>query len=175
MRAYEFISETKAGKMSKRAQQSSRGINTYGDQERMNGDYVGFKLGQAMAMSDGSNKTLDIDGKSWHGKKKTVHPYSDVEQRMFDQGARAVGASSNDMNKGDMKSRELDNTNNISPVNNWNKKKKTTEAASMGATSTASMGANTAIAPKAKQKKTKYGTAANALDGDSIFARPAKR
>ena len=174
MRAYEFISETKAGKMSKRAQQSSRGINTYGDQERMNGDYVGFKLGQAMAMSDGSNKTLDIDGKSWYGKKKTVHPYSDVEQRMFDQGARAVGASSNDMNKGDMKSRELDNTNNISPVNNWNKKK-TSESASMGATSTASMGTNTAVAPRAKQKKKKDGTAVNALNGDSIFERPVKR
>lgn len=175
MRAYEFIFEVKAGKISKRAQQSSRGINTYGDQERMNGDYVGFKLGQAMAMSDGGSGPLDMDGKSWHGKKKTVHPYSDVEQRMFNQGAKAVGAKIQDINSGDMKSKELDGTNSVSPVSNWNKKKKTTEAASMGATSTASMGANTAIAPKAKQKKTKYGTAANALDGDSIFARPAKR
>lgn len=175
MRAYEFIFEVKAGKISKRAQQSSRGINTYGDQERMNGDYVGFKLGQAMAMSDGGTGALDIDAKSWHGKQKTVHPYSDVEQRMFNQGSKAVGAKSQDMNKGDMKSKELDGTNKVSPVSNWNKKTKTTEAASMGATSTASMGANTAIAPKAKQKKTKYGTAVNALDGDSIFARPAKR
>jgi hypothetical protein len=174
MRAHEFIFEVKAGKISKRAQQSSRGINTYGDEERMNGDYVGFKLGQAMAMSDGGSGALDIDGKSWYGKQKTVHPYSDVEQRMFDQGAKAVGAKSNDMNKGDMKSKELDNTNNISPVNNWNKKK-TSESASMAATSTASMGANTAVAPQAKQKKKKNGTAVNALDGDSIFAQPARR
>ena len=175
MRAHEFIFEVKAGKISKRAQQASRGINTYGDQEHVSGDYVGFKLGQAMAMSDGSNSSLDIDAKSWYGKKKTVHPYSELEQKMFKQGAKAVGASSQDMNSGDMKSKELKHTNNVSPVNNWNKKTKTTEAASMGATSTASMGANTAIAPKAKQKKTKYGTAANALDGDSIFERPAKR
>jgi hypothetical protein len=174
MRAYEFISETKAGKISKRAQQSSRGINTYGDEEHISGDYVGFKLGQAMAMSDGGNGALDIDAKSWHGKKKTVHPYSELEQRMFKQGAKAVGASSQDMNKGDMKSKELKSTNNVSPVNNWNKKK-TSESASVGATSTASVGANTAVAPRAKQKKKKDGTAVNALNGDSIFAQPAKR
>lgn len=175
MRAHEFIFEVKAGKISKRAQQSSRGINTYGDQEKTSGDYVGFKLGQAMAMSDGGSGALDIDAKSWHGKKKTVHPYSEIEQRMFNQGAKAVGASSKDMNNGDMKSKELDSTNNVSPVSNWNKKKKTTESASMGATSTASVGANTAVAPQAKQKKKKNGTVVNALNGDSIFERPAKR
>ena len=175
MRAHEFIFEVKAGKISKRAQQSSRGINTYGDQEKTNGDYVGFKLGQAMAMSDGGSGALDIDAKSWYGKKKTVHPYSDVEQRMFKQGAKAVGASSQDMNKGDMKSKELTSTNNTSPVNNWNKKKKATESASMGETSTASIGANTAVAPRAKQKKKKDGTTVNALNGDSIFERPVKR
>jgi hypothetical protein len=175
MRAHEFIFEVKAGKISKRAQQSSRGINTYGDQEKTNGDYVGFKLGQAMAMSDGGSGALDIDAKSWYGKKKTVHPYSEIEQKMFNQGAKAVGASSQDMNSGDMKSKELDSTNNTSPVNNWNKKTKTTEAASMAATSTASMGANTAVAPQAKQKKKKDGTVVNALNGDSIFERPAKR
>jgi len=51
----------------------------------------------------------------------------------------------------------------------------TNESATGGATSTADMGANTAVAPRAKQKKTKYGTAKNALDSDSIFARPARR
>lgn len=52
---------------------------------------------------------------------------------------------------------------------------RTNESATAGATSTASIGANTAVAPRAKQKKTKYGTATNALDSDSIFARPARR
>lgn len=51
----------------------------------------------------------------------------------------------------------------------------TNEAASGGATSTADIGISTAVAPQAKQKKTKYGTATNALDSDSIFARPARR
>jgi hypothetical protein len=123
MRASEFVIEARAGKISKRAQEPSRGINTYGDKEHVSGDYVGFKLGQAMAMADGSGKTVDIDPKSWYGKKKTVHPYSDLEQKMFKQGAKAVGASTDDINKGDMKSKELKNTNTTSPVNNWNKTK----------------------------------------------------
>jgi hypothetical protein len=122
MRWQEIITERKTGKISKRAQQPSRGINTYGDQEHVSADYVGFKLGQAMAMSDGSNTALDIDSKSWHGKKKTVHPYSELEQKMFKQGAKAVGASVHDVNKGDMKSKELKSTNTVSPVANWNKK-----------------------------------------------------
>jgi hypothetical protein len=174
MRAYEFIFEVKTGKISKRAQQSSRGINVYGDEEKSSSDYVGFKLGQAMAMSDGGSSPLDIDGKSWHGKKKTVHPYSDIEQQMFNQGSKAVGASVQNINNGDMKSCELNGTNSVSPVNNWNKKNKTTESASVGATSSGSI-ASVANPPQAKQKKKKNGTTVNALDGDSIFERPTKR
>ena len=122
MRANEFIVERKDGKITKRAQQSSRGINTYGDEEHVSGDYVSFKLGQAMAMADGSGKPLDIDAKSWHGKKKTTQPYTEIEQAMFQQAAKAVGASAVDINNGDMKSRELDSTNTVSPVANWMKK-----------------------------------------------------
>jgi hypothetical protein len=122
MRFKEFIVEKKKGHITKRVQQPSRGINTYGDEERVSGDYVSFKLGQAMAMADGSNKPLDIDAKSWHGKKKTTQPYSEIEQKMFLQAAKAVGASNNDINNGDMRSKELDDTNKISPISNWMKK-----------------------------------------------------
>jgi hypothetical protein len=41
---------------------------------------------------------------------------------MFKQGAKAVGASSHDLNKGDLKSKELKGTNTLSPVANWMKK-----------------------------------------------------
>ena len=122
MRLKEFIIEKKVGHITKRMQQPSRGINTYGDEERVSGDYVSFKLGQAMAMADGSNKPLNIDAKSWHGKKKTTQPYSELEQKMFVQAAKAVGASNHDINNGDMKSKELDDTNKISPISNWMKK-----------------------------------------------------
>jgi len=123
MRAKEFITEKRLGKISKRAQQPSRGIIIYGDEDHISGDYVSFKLGQAMAMADGSGKSLDMDGISWHGKRKTVQPYSELEQNMFKQAAKAVGADYNDINKGNINSEELPSTNTVSPVSNWMTKK----------------------------------------------------
>ena len=115
MKVIDIISEAKQANISKRQSQSSRGISIYGDAERANSDYVAFKLGQAMAGSDGTTP-IDIDAKSWHGKKKTVHPYTEIENEMFKQAAKAVGADYKDLNHGDMKSKELDSTNKISPV-----------------------------------------------------------
>ena len=115
MKVIDIISEAKQAKISKRQSQSSRGISIYGDAEKASGDYVAFKLGQAMAGSDGTTP-IKIDAKSWHGKKKTVHPYTEIENEMFKQAAKAVGADYKDLNHGDMKSRELDTTNKISPV-----------------------------------------------------------
>lgn len=115
MRAKDFITEKKQAKITKRQSQSSRGINVYGDAEKANSDYVAFKLGQAMAGADGTNPP-DIDAKSWYGKKKTVHPYTEVEQEMFKQAAKAVGAAYKDLNHGDMESKELDTVNSTSPV-----------------------------------------------------------
>ena len=115
MKVYDVISEAASAKITKRQSQSSRGISTYSDAEKANSDYVAFKLGQAMAATDG--KTVpEIDAKSWFGKKKTVHPYTEVENEMFKMAAKAVGAKYDDVNHGDMQSRELDSTNKVSPV-----------------------------------------------------------
>ena len=116
MRANEFITESSKGKISKRAQQSSRGINVYGDSEKMNADYTAFKLGQALAMADGSGAPLTMDAKSWYGKSKTAQPYTKEEQDMLKQAYKAVGATYTDINHGDMRSMELDSTNKNSPV-----------------------------------------------------------
>jgi hypothetical protein len=123
MRAKEFIAEKKNGKLTKRQQQSTRGVHTYGDGEMISGDYTAWKMGQAVAMADGSNEVLDIDAKSWAGKRKTAHPYSQVENDMLKQAYKAVGADWQDMNHGDMVSKELEGTYTVSPVSNWNKKK----------------------------------------------------
>lgn len=115
MKVYDVISEAASAKITKRQSQSSRGISTYSDAEKANSDYVAFKLGQAMASTDG--KTVpEIDAKSWYGKKKTVHPYTEVENEMFKKAAKAVGANYDDVNHGDMQSKELDSTNKTSPV-----------------------------------------------------------
>jgi hypothetical protein len=116
MRAYEFIKEEKTGHVTQRQQQASVGMNTYFDKTKANTDYVGFKLGQGMAMADGSDNELDIDAISWAGKRKTVHPYTELEQKMFKQAAKAVGAEYDDVNHGDMHSKELDDTYKQSPV-----------------------------------------------------------
>lgn len=109
------LSEAKAAKITRRQSQSSRGISTYGDAERANSDYVAYRLGQAMAMSNGKDP-IDMDAKSWYGKRKTIHPYTEVENEMFKQAAKVVGADYQDINKGDMRSLELDTVNKTSPV-----------------------------------------------------------
>ena len=115
MRANEFISETRDTKMTKRQNQSTAGVHLYGDSEHVSGDYTSYRLGMAVAGADGTNK-LDIDPKSWVGKKKSTHPYTQAESDMLKQAYKAVGAEYKDINKGDMKSKELDTTNKVSPV-----------------------------------------------------------
>lgn len=124
MRISDLLAEAKVGKISKRAQQPSKGIHVYGDGEHISGDYTSFKLGQAVAMAAGDGKALDIDAKSWHGKKKTAHPYSKLEQEMLKQAYKAVGANYQDINHGDLNSEELKSTNVVSPVPDRSKLRK---------------------------------------------------
>ena len=107
--------EVKSGAVGKRYQQPTRGLNTFGDAEKANSDYTQYRLGLALACSDGLNP-IDIDPKTWHGKRKTAHPYTEEEQAMLNQSYKVVGASHTDLNKGDMRSQELDTTNVVSPV-----------------------------------------------------------
>jgi hypothetical protein len=123
MRARDFIVEKHQGKISKRSQQPSRGILTYSDSEKANSDYTQYRLGLALACANGKDP-IDVDYKTWFGKKKTMHPYSQVEQDMINQAFKVVGADYDDINKGDLESKELDSTNTVSPVSNWNNKGK---------------------------------------------------
>jgi hypothetical protein len=121
MRATEFIVERKVGKITNRQQKSTRGLHLYSDAEKADSGYVSFRMGMAAAMSDGKNK-LDIDAKSWAGKKKTAHPYTQVEADMLKAAYEAVGADYEDINHGDLNSEELDSTNLYGPVSNWMKR-----------------------------------------------------
>lgn len=109
------VAETKERTISKRQQQATVGLNTFGDSEHMNADYTQYRLGLAVAMADGKNPIPDV-GKTWHGKRKTTHPYTQEEQDMLKDAYKAVGASHKDLNKGNMKSMELDSTYKVSPV-----------------------------------------------------------
>jgi len=117
MKIIEIINEADSSRLriSKRHQQSTRGLNTFSDGERWDGDYTAYRLGLAVAGTDGKIKP-DIKPKSWVGKSKSAHPYTKEEQEMLNRGYEAVGADHQDLNKGDLKSRELDTVNRTSPV-----------------------------------------------------------
>jgi hypothetical protein len=117
MKIYEIVNEAKAkqAKMTKRQNQSTRGVHLFGDAEKANSDYVQFRVGMAAAATDG--KTMpDIDAKSWIGKKKGAFPYTKEEADILKMAYKAAGAEYDDVNHGDMNSKELDSTQKNSPV-----------------------------------------------------------
>ena len=117
-----ILDESSQAKISKRKQEATKGLNTYGDAEHVSGDYTGYRLGMAVAGADGKTP-IDMKAKSWVGKKKTTHPYTQEEQDMLKQAYKVVGADYQDLNKGDMKSKELDSTYKVSPVAKLKKNK----------------------------------------------------
>lgn len=121
MRAKEFVVERKGGVMSNRQQNPTRGVNKYTDDDRWNSDYKLYRLGLALACTDGV-VTPDMDEESWVGRYKTLHPYSKLEQDMINVASTAAGVKILDVNHGDMRSMEMDDTYTVSPVANWMKK-----------------------------------------------------
>lgn len=109
------LHEATQTRISKRKQQSTRGVQTFGDNERINGDYTMHRLGMAVAMTDGTN-IPDIDAKSWIGKDKAAFPYTQEESDKLKKAYKAIGASYKDLNRGDLRSEELEGTNAVSPV-----------------------------------------------------------
>ena len=115
MRAKEFITE-RDGKIGKRRQVATVGLTIFGDGERANSDYTLNRVMMAVACADGSDSVIDMDEKSWIGKKRGAYPYTRVEHDMLKQAFRAAGAEYTDLNSGDLDSEELESTNTQSPV-----------------------------------------------------------
>jgi hypothetical protein len=116
VRAREFIAEADGNaRISKRNQSGTRGLNTFSDSERWNTDYTLNRVMMAAACTDGTF-VPDIDKKSWFGKGKTAHPYTEQEQDMLKMAYKAAGADWSDLNSGDMDSEEVPGTNTVSPI-----------------------------------------------------------
>ena len=115
MKINEVIVEASVGKLSKRQQQATRGLNKFTDGDRWNGDYTLYRLGLAVASTDGKS-VPDTDKESWVGKWKVAAPYSQADQDMLEKAYQAVGAKYEDLNNGDMRSQELESTHKSSPV-----------------------------------------------------------
>ena len=111
MRANEFVSESQAGKISKRQQQATRGLNVFSKKiDSYDRLYDLNRLMMAVASSDGVNPIV-MDAESWVGKHNTTHPYTKEEQDMLRLAYKAAGLAYVDLNNGDMDSEELPGTN----------------------------------------------------------------
>ena len=121
MRAREFVAEATSGKLSKRQQQPTRGVHKFTDAERWNSDYKMYRMGLALACTDGVNMP-EVDFESFVGRWKMAYPYSEVEVDMLKRAYEVTKTAFVDLNKGDLMSQELDTTNTVSPVANWMKK-----------------------------------------------------
>lgn len=115
MRAQEFITE-RDGTIGKRRQAATVGLNIFGDAERTNSDYTLNRVMMAVACADGSTDAINMDAKSWIGKKRAAFPYTKIEQDMLKQAYRAAGADFNDLNDGDLDSEEHPAVNTTSPM-----------------------------------------------------------
>ena len=116
MRANEFVSESKLGKISKRQQQATRGLNIFSKKiDSYDRLYDLNRLMMAVASSDGVNPIV-MDAESWVGKHNTTHPYTKEEQAMLKLAYKAAGLEYIDLNRGDLDSEELKSTNTQSIV-----------------------------------------------------------
>lgn len=114
MRAKEFVNEAKQGKISKRQQQSTVGLNVFADApyDRL---YDLNRVMMAVASTDGTF-VPEINSESWAGKNNTAHAYTKVEQEMLKKAYQAADIPFTDLNKGDLDSEELDSAQTKSPI-----------------------------------------------------------
>ena len=117
MRASEFISEAKhRGNISKLQGQATVGLDLFRDPDAYDRTYELNRMMMAVACANGDGSPINIDSESWIGKDNSAQPYTKIEQEMMKQAAKAIGTKLKDVNKGDLRSMELDSTHKVSPV-----------------------------------------------------------
>jgi hypothetical protein len=115
MRAKEFINEAKKGKLSDHQQVATRGLNKFTD-STFDRVYMLNRVMMAVASTDGKTYAQS-PAESWIGKYNSAHPYTKAEQDMLNMAYETVGIPKiEDLNKGNMESEELSDTNIQSPV-----------------------------------------------------------
>jgi len=115
MKINEVINEGKIGKIGKRRRQATRGLHKFRDKKFADRVYELNRVMMAAATTDGTF-VPEIDGESWAGRHDIAAPYTEAEQNMLLKAYKAVGTSYKDLNKGDLRSQELDTVNKNSPV-----------------------------------------------------------
>ena len=118
MRASEFVSESKIGKIGNRKQMSTIGLHKFRDEKMADRVYELNRIMMAAASTDGTF-VPDIDSESWAGRYDIAAPYTKEEHNMLMMAYKASGSDYHDLNKGDLKSKELDSINTQSIVKSF--------------------------------------------------------
>jgi hypothetical protein len=117
MKIKDIILEDKEGKIPPRLQQATVGLDKFRDEQFADRVYELNRVMMAVAASDGiSPLAPEVDSESWAGRNNLAFPYTPEEQKMLIAAFGAVGSHYEDLNNGDLKSKELKSTNKISPV-----------------------------------------------------------
>ena len=114
MKIKDIIIEQK-GLLKDRSRLATRGLNKFSDAKKWNGDYTLYRLGLAVASTDGKEMP-NVDEESWVGKWKLAAPYTKEEQDMLNLAYKAVDANVEDINNGDLRSQEGPTINKESPI-----------------------------------------------------------
>jgi hypothetical protein len=117
MRANEFVNEgKKAKKLSKTYRSSSTGMDAY---VTGSDPYFKYRVGVAAAGSPDFEQDFNSDGPT--SAHMIVNPYSSADEDIMNAAIKKVGVTKFKVTS--RGSRELESTNTVSPVSDWNKKK----------------------------------------------------
>lgn len=124
MRAREFIIETRGdGPMPSELNDAHQGSTRMRDVGGYDRTYHLNRIWMAAAMADGQSKRpVDMDSASFVEKYNVAFPYTDIEHMMLLQAMATIPTDSKELAKRG-KSEEPKDTNTVSPVSSWNKKR----------------------------------------------------
>ena len=115
MRAQEFVTEDTVGKMSKRQNQATVGLNKFRDNKFADRVYELNRVMMAVASTDGTF-VPELDGESWAGRHNIAAAYTQQEQQKLNMAYKAIGSTYVDINHGDLRSQEHPAVHVTSPV-----------------------------------------------------------
>lgn len=111
MRAKDFVSEAKKNpQLRKRHRLATRGLHKFRDESLADRIYELNRIMMAAASTDGTFMP-DMDHESWAGRYDIAAPYTEEEHNMLKMAYAVNGTAYKDLNKGDLRSQELPDTN----------------------------------------------------------------
>ena len=115
MKINEIIVEGKDGKKPDQQTRADTGEWRFRDVGGYDRVYHLNRIMMASAMSDGSDKPVEMDQSSWYEKYNTARPYTEQEHKMMKSAFKTVDSEYKETER-DHKSREPEDTHKVSPM-----------------------------------------------------------